>query len=135
MGNGQHPLPDDQAWPAVVPAEPVGPRVLNKHHGNIPGTAKYIGRGSPWGNPFVIGRDGDRAEVIAKHEQWALGRPGLIARARQELAGYDLVCFCAPAACHGDFWLRVANAPEPPQAILPPLPDPGEPTTPTRSAA
>jgi len=26
----------------------------------------YIGRPSKWGNPFVIGRDGSRADVIAK---------------------------------------------------------------------
>lgn len=27
----------------------------------------YIGRGSPWGNPFVIGKDGDRKECIDKY--------------------------------------------------------------------
>lgn len=42
-------------------------RVLNKHHAGIPADAVYIGRGSKWGNPFRLGRDGDRATVIAKH--------------------------------------------------------------------
>jgi len=46
------------------------PRILNKHTHSIPAGAVYIGRGSPWGNPFVIGRDGNRAEVIAKYEAW-----------------------------------------------------------------
>ena len=27
----------------------------------------YVGRPSPWGNPFVIGRDGTREEVVAKY--------------------------------------------------------------------
>jgi hypothetical protein len=44
-------------------------RVLNKHHAGIPAGAVYIGRGSKWGNPFRIGRDGDRAAVIAKYER------------------------------------------------------------------
>ena len=29
----------------------------------------YIGRGSKWGNPFVIGRDGDRDLVIKKFKK------------------------------------------------------------------
>ncbi len=28
----------------------------------------YIGRGSDWGNPYVIGIDGDRDEVIRKYQ-------------------------------------------------------------------
>ena len=32
------------------------PRVYNKHHGDAPPGAIYIGRGSPWGNRFVIHR-------------------------------------------------------------------------------
>jgi len=30
----------------------------------------YVGRPSKWGNPFVIGRDGSRDEVIAKYRAW-----------------------------------------------------------------
>lgn len=33
-------------------------------------TQLYIGRPSKWGNPFVIGRDGSRADVIAKYRAW-----------------------------------------------------------------
>lgn len=43
-------------------------KVLNKRiHGVSPG-AVYIGRPSIWGNPFVIGKDGSRDDVIAKYE-------------------------------------------------------------------
>lgn len=33
--------------------------VLNKHKHGIPKGAIYIGRGSKWGNPFVMGKDGN----------------------------------------------------------------------------
>ena len=74
--------------------------------------AVFIGRGSPWGNPFRIGPDGDRAAVLAKHERWIATQPLLLARVRNELRGRSLMCFCAPQACHGDTLLRLANAPE-----------------------
>ena len=36
----------------------------------------YIGRPSKWGNPFVIGRDGARADVIAKYRAGISFRTG-----------------------------------------------------------
>lgn len=70
----------------------------------------YIGRGSIWGNPFVIGPDGDRQEVIDKFRKWLLTQPRLIARARLELRDSVLGCWCAPLACHGDVLRAVAEA-------------------------
>ncbi len=69
----------------------------------------YIGRPSKWGNPFVIGRDGTRDEVVARYEAWLLEQPELVA-ALPELAGKTLGCWCAPRACHGDVLARLANA-------------------------
>ncbi len=67
----------------------------------------YIGRGSAWGNPYVIGKDGDRAEVIRKFREYAsaviLDKPDWL----KPLIGRDLVCFCAPLACHGDVLLEM----------------------------
>ena len=85
------------------------PRVLNKRHHRIPAGAVYCGRPSPWGNPFVIGRDGTRAEVIAKYETWLLQQSRLLARL-PELRGKSLVCWCSPAPCHCDVLLRLANS-------------------------
>lgn len=85
------------------------PRVLNKYRHGIPAGAIYIGRPSKWGNPFAIGKDGDRATVIAKYRAWLLSNPELVAAVKHDLAGKDLVCFCSPAACHGDVLLEVAN--------------------------
>ncbi len=84
-------------------------RVLKKREAGVPSGAVYIGRGSKWGNPFRIGTDGDRAAVITKQEHWLRGQHHLL-RALDELRGCDLVCFCAPLACHGDLLLRLANA-------------------------
>lgn len=68
----------------------------------------YIGRPSKWGNPFVIGKDGDRAEVLRKYEAWLRTRPELLA-ALPELRGKVLGCWCAPEPCHGDVLSRLAN--------------------------
>lgn len=69
----------------------------------------YIGRPSKWGNTFVIGRDGTRAEVIASHERHLRSRPELMA-ALGELRGKRLGCWCAPLPCHGEVLARLAKA-------------------------
>jgi len=84
------------------------PKVLNKRRAGLTKDAVYIGRGGRWGNPFVIGEDGSRAEVIAKYRQMLLGSPAMLDRL-DELRGKDLVCWCAPQACHGDILLELAN--------------------------
>lgn len=68
----------------------------------------YVGRPTMWGNPFTIGKDGTREEVIAKYETWLRGRPDLM-RALAQLKGKVLACWCAPKPCHGDVLLRLAN--------------------------
>ncbi len=69
-----------------------------------------IGRPSKWGNPFVIGRDGDRAEVIRKHLIWIEGQQDLLAVLVKELRGKTLGCYCAPAPCHGDTLAALADS-------------------------
>ena len=86
-----------------------GVRVYNKRHGDAPPGSVYVGRGSPFGNPFVIGRDGDRDEVCEKFERAIRNNPPLMDRVRRELKGKNLVCFCKPERCHGDTLLRLAN--------------------------
>lgn len=77
---------------------------------------RYHLRGSSYANPFVIGRDGDRAEVIARFERWARTSPDAAARWIREhvaeLDGLTLGCWCDGEArgepCHGDVLLRMA---------------------------
>jgi hypothetical protein len=68
----------------------------------------YVGRPSKWGNPFVIGRDGSRDEVIAKYRAWIVRQPALMA-ALPELRNKSLVCWCAPERCHAEVLIELAN--------------------------
>lgn len=69
----------------------------------------YIGRPSKWGNPYVIGRDGTREEVITRYKDHVLSTPALVA-ALPELKGKQLGCWCAPLPCHGDVLAQLADA-------------------------
>ena len=68
----------------------------------------YIGRGSKWGNPFRIGRDGTREDVIIKYRKYIRSQPHLIA-ALHELKGRRLGCYCSPLACHGDILVKLVK--------------------------
>ena len=69
----------------------------------------YIGRPGPFGNPFEIGRDGTRQEVVEKYAEWVLTQPELLAIIKAELSGKVLGCWCAPNLCHGDILVELAN--------------------------
>lgn len=61
-----------------------------------------------WGNPFQIGPDGTREEVIVKFETYYLQNAYLQAHIG-ELKGKTLACWCAPLACHGDILAKYAE--------------------------
>lgn len=69
----------------------------------------YIGRGSKWGNPFKIGRDGNRGEVIDKYAEYLIAHPRLVVDALYELQDKRLACFCAPKPCHGDLLVGLVS--------------------------
>lgn len=68
----------------------------------------YIGRGSKWGNPFVIGKDGNRDDVCDKYEVYLLSNQTLL-DALPELKDKKLGCFCKPQRCHGDLLAKLAD--------------------------
>ena len=72
------------------------------------GSGSRLCRPGKWGNPFAIGRDGTRDEVIAKYRAWILRQPALMA-ALHELGGKNLVCWCAPERCHAEVLIELAN--------------------------
>jgi hypothetical protein len=72
-------------------------RVVNKYKESY---SVYIGRGSKWGNPFVIGKDGNRREVINLYREWIVNQPQF--KDIEQLRGQTLGCFCHPQPCHGD---------------------------------
>lgn len=84
----------------------------------------YVGRKSSWkeelgrdfsglGNPFLIGKDGDREDVVRKYMVWLIPK---LKKGREDLEkelffmlvdevkenDIELVCWCKPALCHGD---------------------------------
>jgi len=72
-----------------------------------------IDRRTEFGNEFVIGRDGARAEVIAKFEAAERARlagpDGAARRAKvRQMHGRRLFCWCAPQLCHGNVYARLA---------------------------
>lgn len=84
----------------------IAPRVLHIRQRLQYPDAVYIGRGSPYGNPFVLGKHGNRDQVCDLFEKNIL--PTLDVSG---LRGKCLLCFCAPLRCHGDSILIKANAP------------------------
>lgn len=77
--------------------------VVNKHH-KVPYDV-YIGRGSPFGNPFIIGQDGDRETVIELYRVYFYDKIKHDVKFKaQVLALKDkrLACYCFPKSCHGD---------------------------------
>lgn len=69
----------------------------------------YIGRAVPrrrlprskWANPFRIGPDGTREQVIQKYRTYLQTRHDLL-QSLPVLANARLGCWCAPDPCHGD---------------------------------
>jgi hypothetical protein len=66
----------------------------------------YIGRPSKWGNPFVLGKDGNREEVIKKYAEW-ISTNYALRDDLHELKGKVLGCWCAPQPCHGDILIEL----------------------------
>jgi len=79
-------------------------RIVNIHTTSVYDV--YIGRGSKWGNPFVLGYDGTREQVIAKYEIY-IRRTKSLMDALPELVGKVLGCYCYPLPCHGDVLLKL----------------------------
>lgn len=73
----------------------------------------FIGRPGPFGNPFVIGSDGSREQVIEKFRLWLRSRPSFIDKVRNELRDKVLGCYCKPLPCHGDVLAAVADGEQP----------------------
>jgi hypothetical protein len=85
----------------------------------------YVGRaskgykGSPLGNPFKIGEDGNREEVIQKYRQWLFAEiKNEKSDARKELFYIAFValsrnillgCWCHPQRCHAEIIKRAVQ--------------------------
>ena len=91
----------------------------------MPPNTVYVGRGTRWGNPFVVGKDGTASECVAKFikqlfpyrhrppentlENFYISEANL-EDAYRDLRGKNLACWCKPGDdCHADALLIIAN--------------------------
>ena len=92
----------------------------------LPENAVNVARPGPWGNPFVVGKDGDRTYCVklyrilldgylclsseAEPEAQRAARRYVVAHI-DELRGKDLACWCRldGKPCHADVLLELAN--------------------------
>jgi len=69
----------------------------------------FIGRPSIYGNPFKIGPDGNREEVVMKYRKYFHDRiesDQLFREAVELLRNKVLGCFCTPLLCHGSVFVE-----------------------------
>lgn len=106
----------------------------------MPPDTKYVGRGSPWGNPFRVGVHGNAQQCVALFEKWfnpsSVDVGSSLYEFRQTceekhgvdgwagmqkaiickhyLRGKNLACWCAlNEPCHADVLLRIVNEVQP----------------------
>ena len=88
--------------------------------------AVVVARPTPWGNPFVVGKDGKAEDCVRLYRMMLAGylcltcTPEIDAqraavthvrrRARRDLRGKNLACWCRDGQpCHADVLLEIAN--------------------------
>jgi len=78
-----------------------------------PNYNQKIDRTTQFGNPFHIGKDGTRDEVIKKYRIYFTGRIRKdlkFQKAVKALKGKTLACWCTPLHCHGDVIIEYLEA-------------------------
>lgn len=92
----------------------------------MPPNTVYVGRGSAWGNPYIVGIDGTAEECIAKYKDYLFPYKKQPPNNKKEylfisdmhmgaiirtLKGKNLACWCAlDKPCHADLLLQIANS-------------------------
>lgn len=96
----------------------------------MPENTVKVSRPGPWGNPFIVGKDGDREYCVELYKHMLNGylpvvnRGGatiqsltttrkFVAENVSSLRGKDLACWCRVDGkpCHADVLLELANSP------------------------
>ena len=73
------------------------------------GLAVRVDRGTRYGNPFVLGEDGDRNEVCDAYRLHYLPHKPSIAERAGDLVGKVLICHCYPERCHAESLVKLAR--------------------------
>ena len=99
----------------------------------LPDNTVCVDRSTKWGNPFVVGEHGSRAECVdlfskllagyvcvsdGPEANLQLAYRAMVAACRHELKGKNLACWCPlvdkngkRVPCHADMLLELANTP------------------------
>jgi hypothetical protein len=89
----------------VTARSPVRVRLSRAKGWRMPPNTVKVDRTTKWGNPYVAGRDGDRARCVALYRK--LQKFGAEI---EELRGKNLACWCPlDQPCHADLLLALAN--------------------------
>ena len=79
----------------------------------MPDNTVYVGRGTQWGNPYVIGDHGNAAKCVesfAKDIGFINSRLDFDYDDIEQLRGKNLACWCPlDRPCHADVLLELAN--------------------------
>lgn len=90
-----------------------GPQVYSRRKGATPppSDAVYVGRPTIYGNPFVVGVDGQQGDCVELYRKWIFDseQDWLRLAIRDNLKGRNLECWCKPLPCHADVLLEIAN--------------------------
>jgi len=92
-----------------------------------PANTVCVTRGTLWGNPFIVLPElaaGSKvgqyfavkttSEAVETFREYLCECPDLVEKARRNLAGKNLACWCAlDQPCHADVLLELANTPHP----------------------
>lgn len=71
---------------------------------------RYPEKDSPFCNPYKIGKDGTREEVLEKYELYIKKKIENKEVDINELKGKNLFCWCKPEACHGDVLVKILQS-------------------------
>jgi hypothetical protein len=70
----------------------------------------YVGRGTKWGNPYLIKKESDRGISLENYEKAIESKLKADPNFLDELKGKNLVCWCGKdVECHADILLELAN--------------------------
>jgi hypothetical protein len=67
---------------------------------------------SPFANPFKVGKDGSRSQVLEKYKKYIKSKLRTNVELRKKLMkmkGKNLGCWCKPEPCHGDVLVKILN--------------------------
>lgn len=71
---------------------------------------RFPSRSSNFANPFKIGKDGTREEVIIKYKKYIIERLNYDEKLKEELLALknkNLGCWCYPELCHGNILIEL----------------------------